>query len=137
MLGLPAFKDEQLELLSDAVAELPYQLLAAIAGTLLEADLQQAGKAVFIVHEFRTNKTVERKMTENAQVLNGFLRLLNARNVKFGKDFELVSGQLIGPLFMMDGDPCRTLKIPYDIPLFIGKIRTDGFDAGLQTAPES
>src|SRR5262249_4451510 len=45
LLGLPAFKDEQLELLSDAVAELPYQLLAAIAGTLLEADLQQAGKA--------------------------------------------------------------------------------------------
>src|SRR5208283_2009250 len=33
LLGLPAFKDDKLIVISPAVAELPYQLLSAIAGT--------------------------------------------------------------------------------------------------------
>ncbi len=36
LLGLPAFEDDQFLVLSDVVANLPYQLLSAIGGTLLE-----------------------------------------------------------------------------------------------------
>ncbi len=76
LLGLPAFKDDQL---SDVVAKLPYQLLCAIGGTLLEAKLQRASKAVFLVHEFRTMATVDAKLDANANALNQFLRFLCLR----------------------------------------------------------
>jgi hypothetical protein len=125
LLGLPAFQDEQLKFLSDAVAELPYQLLAAIGGTLLEAKLQKAVKAVFVVHEFRTSKTAVAKMNANSQVLNGFLRLLKLRNAGVDKGVELEIGHIFGPILMLDCPPAGRFKIPPDIPLFIGKIRTD------------
>jgi hypothetical protein len=41
-------------MLAGDVADLPYQLLPAIAGTLLEAARHKVSKAVFVVHEFRT-----------------------------------------------------------------------------------
>ena len=80
LLGLPAFKDDQSLVLSDVVANLQYQLLSAIGGTLLEARLKGASKAVFIVHEFRTTSTVDAKMDDNAKALNGFLHLLQSAN---------------------------------------------------------
>ena len=69
LLGLSAFGDGQL-LLAKVVADLPYQLLPAIAGTLLEAENRKATKAVFVVHEFRTRKTVDANLDANADALN-------------------------------------------------------------------
>jgi hypothetical protein len=127
LLGLSAFQDEQFTLLSDEVAKMPYQLLAAIGGTLIEAKLQNASKAIFVVHEFRTSKTRNAKMDHNAQMLNGFLRLLTSRNIEAGNELELATGHVVGPIFMTNRPPAGTFKVPSDLPLFIGKIRTDRF----------
>jgi hypothetical protein len=124
LLGLPAFKDDQFLVLSGAVANLQYQLLSAVGGTLLEARLQGASKAVFIVHEFRTTSTVDTKMDDNAKALNGFLHLLQSANHRCVECLELTSGQIAGPISILDR-PAATIKLPCDIPLFIGKIRTD------------
>jgi hypothetical protein len=110
--------------LSGAVANLQYQLLSAVGGTLLEARLQGASKAVFIVHEFRTTSTVDTKMDDNAKALNGFLHLLQSANHRCVECLELTSGQIAGPISILDR-PAATIKLPCDIPLFIGKIRTD------------
>jgi hypothetical protein len=125
LLGIPAFKDNQFLVLSDVVAKLPYQLLSAIGGTLLEAQLQKASKAVFLVHEFRTMSTVDAKLDANANELNTFLHLLQSANKGGGEDLKLESGRLIGPISITDHPVAGAIKVPCDIPLFIGKIRTD------------
>jgi len=125
LLGLPAFKDDQLLVLSDVVSTLPYQLLSAIGGTLLEAKLREASKAVFLVHEFRTTATVDAKLDANANALNGFLRLLHSTNKGVGEDLELEGGHIVGPISITDGPVAGAIKIPYGIPLYIGKIRSD------------
>jgi len=125
LLGLPAFKGDQLLVLSDVVSTLPYQLLSAIGGTLLEAKLQQASKAGFLVHEFRTTATVDAKMDDNANALNRFLRLLLLANKGGGEHITLESGHIVGPISITNRHAVGAHKIPYQIPLFIGKIRTD------------
>jgi hypothetical protein len=125
LLGFPAFEDEKLLVLSAAVAELPYQLLSAIGGTLLEAEDQNAAKAVFVVHEFRTAATEDSKLSVNATALNIFLRRLLSANNQQGDSFELRCGQIIGPVLITDRPVACATKIPYHVPLFIGKIRTD------------
>jgi len=125
LLGLPAFKDDQLLVLSDIVSTLRYQLLSAVGGTLLEAKLQHATKAVFLIHEFRTTATTDAKLDANASALNRFLRLLKSTNSDGSEDLELESGQIVGPISITDHHVAGTVKIPCDIPLFIGKIRTD------------
>jgi hypothetical protein len=125
LLGLPAFKDDQLLVLSDDVASLRYQLLSAIGGTLIEARLQHASKAIFLVHEFRTMSTVDAKLDANANALNRFLRLLQSVNKGGGEDSELESGHIVGPISITDRPVVGAIKITYGIPLFIGKIRTD------------
>jgi hypothetical protein len=125
LFGVPAFEDDQLLVLSDVISTLPYQLLSAIGGTLLEAKLQRASKAVFLVHEFRTMSTVDAKMDANANALNGFLRLLQTLNNGGAEDTKLESGHIVGPIFITDRRVEGAIKIPCDVPLFIGKIRTD------------
>lgn len=125
LLGLPAFKDNEFLVLSDVVAHLPYQLLSAIAGTLLEARLQQASKALFVVHEFRTTSTADANMDGNAKALNTFLHLLQAANDGTINETALASGQMAGPVSITDRSVAGTMKVPCNIPLFIGKIRTD------------
>ena len=125
LLGLPAFEHDQFLVLSDIVANLAYQLLSAIGGTLLEARLQGASKAVFIVHEFRTLSTVDAKMDDNANALNGFLRLLQSANRGSGEDLKLAGGHIVGPISVTDRAVAGSSKVPCNIPLFIGKIRTD------------
>jgi hypothetical protein len=125
LLGLPAFKDEQLTVLSDAITEVRYQLLSAIGGTLLEADRQKASKAVFVVHEFRTAATKDAFLDSNANALNCFLSLLLFGNKAGRKDTQLESGHIIGPISITDRSVEGRIKIPYHIPLFIGKIRTE------------
>jgi hypothetical protein len=96
LLGISAFQDDQLLMLSEDVAELPYQLLSAIAGTLLEAKHRNARKAVFVVHEFRTDSTKDAKLATNAFALNDFLRCLLSANKAQLDDFELDCGQIAG-----------------------------------------
>jgi hypothetical protein len=125
LLGLPGFKDDHSLVVSDVVANLPYQLLSAIGGTLLEARLKGASKAVFIVHEFRTRSTVDAKMDDNASALNGFLHFLQPTNSGGIEELEFECGHIVGPISLTDHPIAGTIKIPYNIPLFIGKISTD------------
>jgi hypothetical protein len=130
LLGLRAFEDDRHQMLTGDVASLPYQLLPAIAGTLLEAGRQRASKAVFVVHEFRTEKTVDANLDANAVALNRFLRFfLPANGVSAGEDFALENGQIIGPILIAKRPVTGAEKIPSEIPLFIGKIRTDLIEA--------
>jgi hypothetical protein len=125
VLGLPAFEDDKLLKVSDSVAELPYQLLSAIAGTLLEAEHKMACKAVLVIHELRTIRTKDVNLDANATALNHFLRLLlSANKAGASENFELESGYMIGPILITDRHVEGPIKIPYHIPLFIGKIRT-------------
>jgi hypothetical protein len=126
VLGLRAFEDAQHQVLDGAVADLPYQLLPAIAGTLLEAGHRKASKAVFVVHEFRTAKTADANLDANAEALNRFLRLfLSANGANSDETFELGCGRIVGPISVTERHVEGTNKIPSDIPLFVGKIRTD------------
>jgi hypothetical protein len=124
LLGLSAFRDEQrLDILA-AISTLPYQLLSAIAGTLLEAERQEATTAIFVVHEFRTSLTKDVLLEANADALNCFLRLLlSANNGNIG-DLPLRNGEMIGPISIVERTVTAAIKMPLNLPLFIGKIRT-------------
>lgn len=125
LLGVPAFKDEAQQVLSDVVSGLRYQLLAAIAGTLLEAEIQRATTAVFVIHEFRTNSTNAAKMDANAEALDNFLRRFFSANSGPDPALHLQVGDLVGPISLTERPVDGALALPVQIPLFIGKIRTD------------
>lgn len=124
LLGIPAFADDERHVLSGEIASLPYQLFSAVGGTLLEAELQGAIKAILVVHEFRTTLTTDTKIKLNAGALDGFLRLLLQANGAGVETFQLQSGQLFGPISITKRSVAGTRQMP-DIPLFVGKIRTD------------
>lgn len=124
LLGLHAFEDDQRRVPAEAIADLPYQLLPAIVGTLLEAEDRKATKAVFVVHEFRTGKTMDANLDANADALNRFLRVfLLANGASVDENFAIENGHIVGPILITPR--LVTGKIPCNIPLFIGKIRTD------------
>ncbi len=125
LLGIPAFADDERKVLSDEITSMPYQLFSALGGTLLEADLQGARKAVLVVHEFRTPLTTDVKMNANASALDGFLQLVLASNGSTDTNFGLEPGQLYGPVSIIDRPIVGTSKMPCHIPFFVGKIRTD------------
>jgi hypothetical protein len=125
LLGVPAFKDHEHLILSDVISGLPYQLLAATAGTLLEAQIQEATTAVLLVHEFRTTATVDAKLEANAEALHQFLRLFYSRNGGPDEDLPLRPGEMIGPISITERSIAGRPTMPSEIPLFIGKIRTD------------
>lgn len=123
LLGLSAFKGEDRNSVSDEIRNLPYQLLTATAGTLLEAELRHSTKAILVIHEFRTPD--DQKMERNASELNRFVRLLLQQNGAAEEKFQLRCGQLIGPLPLLERSVGKSRKLPYQIPFFVGKIRTD------------
>ena len=125
LLGVPAFKDDERLLVSDVVSGLPYQLFSAIAGTLLEAQLQGATTAVFVVHEFRTNLTEDAKLAANAGALNSFLHFFCSVNGGPDEDLHLRPGEIIGPISITERPLAGVAVMPFQIPLFIGKVRTD------------
>ena len=121
LLGTNAFEDAACSKLSPDVAQLPYQLLTAIAGTLLEADCQKAAKAVFVVHEFRTPATLDSKLDFNAVTLNAFIdRFLSANSRRTGV-FEFETSKIVGPILVNEQPTASAIKIPGHIPLFVGK----------------
>jgi len=125
LLGIAAFKDDKRLELAAEISELPYQLFSAIGGTLLEAHIQNASTAIFVVHEFRTTATEDSKLQANANALNDFLHLFLVGNDGQHNDLPLRSGQVIGPITIRERLVNDEVTIPCHIPLFIGKITTD------------
>ncbi|MBS1828797.1 MAG: hypothetical protein JST93_26075 [Acidobacteria bacterium] len=131
LLGIPAFEDEERIVLSPVIAQLPYQLFAAIAGTLIEeeiraeAEARATWKAVLVVHEFRTHRTDDTKMRSNGEALDEFLRLVLENSGAAKAGFRLRHGNLVGPLPLLERQAIEGRRMPCHIPLFVGKIRTD------------
>lgn len=125
LLGLSAFNDKDGNTVSEQIRNLPYQLLTATAGTLMEAEGRHSSKAILVIHEFRTPKTDDKKMEGNTTELNRFLGLLLRQNGAADENFQLHCGQLIGPLPLLEWSVGNLRKMPHQIPLFVGKIRTE------------
>lgn len=123
LLGVDAFADTNARVLHPRIAGLPYQLLPAIAGTLLEAARDGAHAAIFLVHEFRTELTHDEKMERNAEALDRFLRLFLAHGQE--SRTGLRGGEVIGPLTLRTPEVPGNPPLPRSIPLFLAKLRTD------------
>lgn len=78
--------------LDDAISDLRYQLLHAVAGTLLEAKKRRASLACFVVQEFRSPACSADALERNARDLLAFARALG-----FDVPGEMPVGTLVGP----------------------------------------
>lgn len=93
------------------VGSLRYQLIHAVAGTLIEAKNQKAAQAIFIIHEFVPFGKSSKKAKQNEESFQSFVMKLTGNPIN--------TRQLIGPLYIPGGE-----FVPKDIPLYIGKIET-------------
>ena len=89
--------------------QLRYQLLHAVAGTLMEARRRKANVAVFVVHEFLSADTNEELVKRNTDDLRKFVAATSGDPVFIGR--------LAGP-FSFPG------LNSHEIILFVGKITT-------------
>ncbi len=94
-----------------SVSEIRYQMLTAIAGTLTHAAALEADRAIFLVHEFNSEKTSPNLRERNAEDLNRFVARLSQGQVN-----RVSPGMLTGP-FYLPGEPLLNPKIA----LYIGK----------------
>jgi hypothetical protein len=100
---------------SNSITSLRYQLIHAIAGTLAEAKIQKANKAVFIIQKFLTDNVDSKKVEDNDNEINKLVKVLSNSQIS-----KINHNELYGP-FLVPGN----LFIPSDIPLYIGKVITD------------
>jgi hypothetical protein len=96
------------------LADLRYQLLTAVAGSLALARCIRAGKAVLLIHEFDTWETKDENLLRNQRDLNAFVCRLTS-----GIHTQLKSGELIGPI-SVPGCPLFDEPVPV---LYMGKAR--------------
>ncbi len=95
---------------SKNIISLQYQLLHAVAATLVEAKKQGATKAIFVVHTFKTSKMDSLKNKDNNEKLDRFVRVI-------GLGSRIRDGKIIGPISVPGND-----FIPSDVSLYLGKI---------------
>lgn len=91
----------------ETARELRYQLVHAVAGTLLQARAERAKLAVFVVHEFVRDRVV---VADNQANLEAFLAILGGAKSTEGRSLH-------GPYFVPGG-----AQIPKDMPLLVGKV---------------
>jgi hypothetical protein len=125
LLGIPAFSNPGEVELSDAVSDLRYQLLTAVAGTLLEAQARNAAVAILLIHEFRTQSTDDANLRDNGEALNRFLSLFYSHNGGPDEPVCLQHGEMLGPISLVKRAIPGPPEITSEIPFFVGKIRTD------------
>lgn len=120
----PSRRPERLERLCQAllgrqpgdvsgIGELRYQLIHGIAGALAYAGQVKASYALFVVHEFVTPSAKTKKLEANARDLHNFLKLLAPGAAPLDR-------RLYGPVCVPGNE-----HIPEEIPLYLGKIRTE------------
>jgi hypothetical protein len=115
---------ERLDLLARAIlgrpvdatiAQLRYQLLTGIAGTLIEARRRQATAAVFIVHVFHSAATRPTAVAHNAAALEDLLITMGGTHAAHSP-----AGWLTDPLTVPGGP-----FVPGDLPISIGTLTTN------------
>jgi hypothetical protein len=94
------------------VSDLRYQLLTGCAGALCEANRHGYKRALFLVHEFVSSRTVDENHRRNAADLDLFLHRLS-----HGATKSIKNGEILGP-FNVRGAPL----LPHPGFLFIGKV---------------
>lgn len=94
--------------LDSTIRDLRYQLLHGVAACLIEAGLKGASLAVFLVHEFVTDKTRKELREANRADLKEFV-------VALGLNADIKHGSLVGPIAVHGGGFVRK-----GIPLLIG-----------------
>jgi hypothetical protein len=103
--------------LNPSIAEVPYQLLSALAGTLIEAEDREAQLAILVAHTFRTAKTTDERIAANHEALADFIaRFADESTNEIGEE------QLYGPFQAHDVPSSR---IPSSIEFLIGALTTD------------
>ncbi len=107
LFGSPAF--DPAGDLDAEIAELPYQLLAGAAGTLIEARRRGAEQAMFVVHAFHSASLRPGRLAANDLGFARFTRLL----LDEGGDVPEY-GRLLGPVVPPGGDTIPSL------PLWVG-----------------
>lgn len=100
------------------LGRLRYQLMTGLAGTLTEAKEQLAVKAVFVIHEFISEKVTE-KVLQNSKDFEIFVQSFPGM-----KHVSIRSGHLIDGISIAGG-----LFVPGDIPVLLGKVATILTDA--------
>jgi hypothetical protein len=69
-----------------SLGAIPYQLLSALAGTLVDAREQDAVEAVVLVHEFRTGRTSDYLQARNAAALDASLARIHPAATRSGDE---------------------------------------------------
>lgn len=80
-------------------SNLRYQLFTGLAGTIAAANSKKCGKAIFLIHEFITDKTTDVNHRRNQNDLDEFVKALTKNKTK-----ELKSGSIAGPV-SISGQP--------------------------------
>lgn len=100
--------------IDEELGQTRYQLLHGLAGTLIEAKNQGATQAVFVVHEFISDKVAPENVDRNAADFERFVRALSG-----WEGSPIGAGKLVGPIRVPGGE-----FVPAAIPAFIGKVTT-------------
>ena len=101
-----------------AIACLGYQLLSALAGTLADARVDGAPRAVLLVQEFLTSETVDEKHAINARVLDDFVYRLARTNLDRA---DTVDGWITEPVTVRGDDKW----LPPELSVQVAKLVTD------------
>lgn len=94
--------------------DLRYQLLTAVAGTLLQAANEQVSVAIFVVHEFQTALAKPELLKANAEDYERFVEALFSVPT-------VSSGQIYGPLRVQSGS-----HLPQSVEYSLAKPRVNG-----------
>jgi hypothetical protein len=115
LLGLEATASDGT--LNPLLADVPYQLMSALAGTLIEAEERNAQLAVLLVHVFTSSATRDELVERNREVFADFVRRLAST-----PDAVVDDNHLYGPFAIPGGSATR---IPSHIPVLVGELVTE------------
>ena len=98
----------------DVIGNVRYQLLTGVAGALIEAKNRGAGISVFIVHEFLSKALDYKKIEQNSDDFEYFVRILSGKT-----DLRIQLDELIEIKSVPGGE-----FVPGGMKLLIGKTQT-------------
>jgi hypothetical protein len=85
-----------------AIRRLRYQLLHAAAATLIEAAVNKAEFGLFLVHEFRSPRLKQKKLTRNSTDWENFVHVFPEL-----AGAQVEKNQILGPVSVPGGGACR------------------------------